>query len=192
MCLGSLGLFLVVIANVQQTSHSLKLTPVLPIAQRLDLSSEAKYVATLYAAARDATDLPSIHGLESAVAALSSDEIRRLVSGLRRWSDMEARVRSTPAAMGDHAKVFESVVHRAAAGRALLGHLYSLSEQQAAAIAEFEAACPTLWEFQMTLKSLDSDVRTIAIILIILTFLSFHFISTGMAGLLRESRGQLQ
>ncbi len=158
MCLKAISLSLLGLYVSAPSSSALKLTPVLPVAQRLDLAAEAKHLSAAYAAAKETVDLGGDISIERITALLSSDAVRRLVVVLHRWADMERRLRSSPAAMGDQAKLFDSISYGAAAGRAMLGHLYALSGSDTQAVVELEASCPTLWEHQLALKTLDEDV----------------------------------
>lgn len=161
MCLKPLSLSLLLLYASAPSSSGLRLTPVLPVAQRLDLAAEARYLSAAYTAAKEIVDLSGDVSADRIAAVLSSDAVRRLAAVLHRWADMERRLRSSPAAMGDQAKLFDSISYGAAAGRAMLGHLYALSGSDAQAVVELEASCPTLWEHQLALKTLDADVSTL-------------------------------
>jgi hypothetical protein len=117
-------------------------------------------LSSAFTAARQVVNLAAINDPAESHQLLLSDTVRKLMSAVSRWSDMEGRLRSSPAAMGDQTKLFDSINNGAAAARAMIGHLYALSNQNSLAVAELELACPVLWEHQLSLKTLDSDVST--------------------------------
>lgn len=155
MCKGTRGLPLLILIGSSLLVNSLKLNPVHPQAQRVDLVAEAKYLSVVYNAARDATDLSIITTPERALEALASESVSRLKLAVGRWAELEARLKPTG---GDNPKLLDAVVNGAAAGRAFLGHLYALSNEFELSVHELEAACPLLWEHQLALKSVDPHV----------------------------------
>lgn len=155
----SLSLFAIVLIAAPGVISGIKLTPVEPQSQRIDLSAEARYLSATLHAAKDMVDLEVIRSVESAADVLASEPMKRLVGAVSRWLEIEAKAKGSVTA-NDQAKLLESINYKVATGRALIGHLYALSAQDTMAVRELEFSCSPMWDHEIAFKIIDADVSS--------------------------------
>eukprot|EP00981_Chlorochromonas_danica_P010123 scaffold3045_cov179-Ochromonas_danica.AAC.6 len=139
------------------TVQGLKLTPVHHGMQKIDLSYESHVATTALTNALQKIEDGNLPFHDSK-ALLETAEIQKLHSVVRRWANMEDRLKGAIApGSTSQLQLFEDIVHNIASIRVLIGHLLLRADDYQQAKFELELSCPALWKYKSAWRSIDSD-----------------------------------
>ena len=127
-----------------------------------DLISESRLVCS----AIDEVEKNVLHRINDVDVNRSNEELMDLLtsaihlleSTLQRWKSAEPRFRnSIGSGTSANSKFFSMVANNVATSKAILGQLYASANKSDLAVREFQAACPALWAYQVSVHGMETD-----------------------------------
>ena len=138
-----------------QVAESLKLNPVVPLPIKLDIIEEAENVLSSFFQAKSLIS----HYFDTQEKEFTLKAINLLRATTNRWKSIEHKLASTIS--NDNLqtmKIFDETVNRVASLKMFLGKLLIEANELEIATKEFENSCPTIIEYQLSRKYLDTEV----------------------------------